>query len=313
MAFSFTSIGWLAVAFSINTAMIFLGRVVHGIGEGMLTVVTVIYISEFIQEKHRGGTLSSLIIGCLLGLVLYYVCFALISWRIAAGVFTAMNIIHLLCSYAIEESPPWRLFKEKDMKDNAKNDKDIEDVFTKKEKSKHSETDLSIIRFISTSIAPLLLLLAPITGGSSIGFFVISMVEKMHMKNPVSVAIAVGMMRVMGAACGRAFIQRFGRRIPLIFSSASTFLSLGVISLLLVLDILPSLMYNYIMVTLLVLVMFCTSLGMASVPFIILGEWPQVRVKVFLSVCNFPGNCRDCWSFLLLHLCLPGFHVARLS
>ena len=180
MAFSFTSIGWLAVAFSINTAMIFLGRVVHGIGEGMLTVVTVIYISEFIQEKHRGGTLSSLIIGCLLGLVLYYVCFALISWRIAAGVFTAMNIILLLCSYAIEESPPWRLFKEKDMKDNAKNDKDIEDVFTKKEKSKHSETDLSIIRFISTSIAPLLLLLAPITGGSSIGFFVISMVEKMR-------------------------------------------------------------------------------------------------------------------------------------
>ena len=110
--------------------MIFLGRVVHGIGEGMLTVVTVIYISEFIQEKHRGGTLSSLIIGCLLGLVLYYVCFALISLRIAAGVFTARNIILLLCSYAIEESPPWRLFKEKDMKDNAKNDKDIEDVFT---------------------------------------------------------------------------------------------------------------------------------------------------------------------------------------
>ena len=209
--------------------MIFLGRVVHGIGEGMLTVVTVIYISEFIQEKHRGGTLSSLIIGCLLGLVLYYVCFALISWRIAAGVFTAMNISLLLCSYAIEESPPWRLFKEKDMKDNAKNDKDIEDVFTEIQTLRNRPINNSLHFNVHCSPSP-----SPCSHHWwLLNWLLCHLHGREDAKNPVSVAIAVGMMRVMGAACGRAFIQRFGRRISLIFSSASTFLSLGVISLLL--------------------------------------------------------------------------------
>ena len=150
------------------------------------------------------------------------------------------------------------------------------------EHSEHSETGMSMIRFISTSIAPILLLLFPITGIYSIGFFAISMAEKMQMGNPTSVAIALGMIRVVGSSCSTAFIQKFGRRVPLIFSSASTFLSLGIVCVLLMLDrdTLPLVVYNYSMVILLVVVMFCASLGMGPVPWLLLGEWPQVRDKV---------------------------------
>ena len=279
VSFSFTSIGWLVVTCSLNTVMIFLGRVIHGIGEGMITVVTVVYISEFIQEKYRGAALSSLTLGCLLGLVLVYICFVLISWRIAAGLFTAMNFLLLLSSFVIQESPLWLALKEK----NIKEEDNIGD-FTKEENSEHMVTGLSVIRVISTALAPLLLLLAPCTGCYSIGFFAMSMAEKMHMGNPASVAIAVGMMRTLGVACGGAFVQKFGRRVSLIFSCASTSFSLMMVSLLLLLDNLPPAVFNYSMVTLLILVMFCTSLGITPVPWILLGEWPQVRDKVSIQV-----------------------------
>ena len=168
--------------------------------------------------------------------------------------------------------------KEED-KENTRNNEDIESDFTKEENSEDLVTGLSVIRFISTALAPILLLLAPSTGCYSIGFFAMSIAEKMHMGNPAPVAIAVGMMRVLGVACGGAFVQKFGRRFSLIFSSTFTSLSLGMISLLLMLDILPPDVYNSMMVTLLVLVMFCTSLGMAPVPWVLLGEWPQVKDK----------------------------------
>merc|ERR1712117_879626 len=267
--------------------MIFSGRIIHGIGEGMIQVITIIYLSEYIKEKYRGGALSSTTIGCLLGMVVTYICGVTIPWRVSAGIFTAMNLLSLLGSFVIQESPLWLSLKENTKQDEGEDDlentkkvqmdptldEDHRDI------SQRVKQDWSLTRIISTSLAPFLLFLAPITGCFSIAFFAISMVEKMHMGNPACVAIGVGLMRVVGAACGGAFVQKFGRRISLIFSSASTSISLVMVSVLLMLDTLPPAVFNYGMIALLVLVMFCTSLGMAPVPWIILGEWPHVRDK----------------------------------
>ena len=89
---------------------------------------------------------------------------------------------------------------------------------------------------------------------------------------------------IVGTICAGAFIQKFGRRVSLIFSCASTSFSLMMVSLLLLLDNLPPAVFNYSMVTLLILVMFCTSLGITPVPWILLGEWPQVQDKVSMLV-----------------------------
>ena len=292
VSFSFTTIGWLFVTLSVITAMIFSGRIIHGIGEGMVTVVTIVYVSEYIQEKYRGGALSSLTVGCLLGLVLTYVVGVFIPWRTAAGIFTVMNLLLLLGSFVIQESPLWLSLKENQrQKDDVEEEKNGNDdkkpnigSSSKEKECTQSETDVSLTRIISTSLAPVFLLLAPSTGCYSIGFFAISIVEKMHMGNPALVAIAIGMMRIVGAICAGAFIQKFGRRVSLIFSCASTSFSLMMVSLLLLLDNLPPAVFNYSMVTLLILVMFCTSLGITPVPWILLGEWPQVRDKVSIQV-----------------------------
>ena len=99
VSFTFTTFGWLVVTFSMNTAMIFSGRIIHGIGEGMIQVITIIYLSEYIKEKYRGGALSSTTIGCLLGMVVTYICGVTIPWRVSAGIFTIMNLLSLFGSF----------------------------------------------------------------------------------------------------------------------------------------------------------------------------------------------------------------------
>ena len=294
VAFMFTTFGWLVVTFSMNTAMIFSGRIIHGIGEGMIGVITIIYLSEYIKEKYRGGVLYSANVGCLLGMVVPYICGVSIPWRVSAGFFTTMNLLSLLGSFIIQESPLWLALrgnamdeKENDV-ESTKNVENESKCDENKEDSTHLKKNWSLTRIISISLAPFLLFLAPITGCYSIAFFAISMMEKMHMGNPALVAIGVGLMRVMGAVCGLAFVQKFGRRISLIFSSASTSVSLVLISILLTLPTLPTAVFNYGMIILLVLVMFCTSLGLSFVPRIILGEWPLVRDKV--SIVFLSGN-----------------------
>ena len=259
----------------------------------MIQVITIIYLSEYIKEKYRGGALSSTTIGCLLGMVVPYICGVLIPWRVSAGIFTTMNLLSLFGSFIIQESPQWLALRGNAMYEKENDFEKVKHVENEskcaenKEDFTHLKNDWSLTRIISTSLAPFLLFLAPITGCFSIAFFAISMMEKMHMGNPALVAIGVGLMRVMGAVCGLAFVQKFGRRISLIFSSASTSVSLVLISILLTLPTLPTAVFNYGMIILLVLVMFCTSLGLSFVPRIILGEWPLVRDKVsivFLSV-----------------------------
>merc|ERR1712200_193992 len=95
------------------------------------------------------------------------------------------------------------------------------------------------------------------------------------MGNPALVAIGVGLMRVVGAVCGGAFVQKFGRRISLIFSSASTSVSLVLVSILLTLHTLPPAVFNYGMITLLVLLEHLYSTSPYSWPPCCQASWSQ--------------------------------------
>ena len=52
--------------------MIFFGRTLHGLGEGMAVVITIIYIGELTQEKQRGVAIASLTVAACFGIALAY-------------------------------------------------------------------------------------------------------------------------------------------------------------------------------------------------------------------------------------------------
>ena len=141
--------------------------------------------------------------------------------------------------------------------------------------------------------------------------------EKMAIGQPAAVAIAVGLVRTFGSACGMGFVQRFGRRKSLIFSSGIASILLASVSLLLQVRAgLPDTVFNWCMISLLVFVMYSNSVGMTPVPWILCGEWPDFQHKVSLD--NFTkyntsttfnfftlGYCQCCWYLPVLCLSIP--------
>ena len=80
VSFSLNSLGWLLVCVSVNGGMIFLGRIIHGIGEGLGVAVSVIYLGELIDEKYRGGAIATVTSSCQLGIALAYISGVAFTW-----------------------------------------------------------------------------------------------------------------------------------------------------------------------------------------------------------------------------------------
>ena len=282
VAMSISAVGWLGVATSISPAMIFSARIVHGIGEGIAVAISIFYLGELIEEKYRGGAISSINISCLFGIALAYVMSMFIPWRISATINGIINLVSILLTLIIPESPQWKKFK-----DNTKKKENAESMEKKKESKKSAPEDESLptapfSRAISISIPLLLLLLSPVSGVYSISFYAASIARNLQIEQPTAVAIAVSLIRTVGCGCGVAFVQLVGRRASLIISAGTQILFLVLVSVLLLVDSIQALILNWSLTALLFLVMFSSSLGMTPTPWILCGEWPAVKDKVIL-------------------------------
>ena len=103
----FTTLGWLTVACSFSPAIVLSGRILHGIGEGMVVAVSIIYLGELIEEKYRGGAIASVTVSCIFGIALAYILGVFLTWRVSAGLIALLNFGSLLCSATLQESPYW--------------------------------------------------------------------------------------------------------------------------------------------------------------------------------------------------------------
>merc|ERR1711970_228372 len=132
------------------------------------------------------------------------------------------------------------------------------------EENSEKKTSITLTMIISTSVPPLLLFLFPISGIYSVAFFATHLAESMHLGHSSAVAIAVGLVRTLGASVGTGFVQKFGRRKSMIISSGMTTACLTLLFLIL-------------------LAMLGSSLGMAPVPWILAGEWPAFKHKGYVG------------------------------
>ena len=295
--FSLNIIGWSLVTFSLSSTMIFCGRTLHGLGEGMAVVITIIYLGELTQERYRGGAIASLTVAACFGIALAYLLGVFFTWRVSAGMVALLNFVTMICLTTLPESPLWLATNNKLKqglealeKIGASSDaEELQNALTESKVIDEPSTiqnGISFATIISTVIPPLLLFLFPISGVYSVSFFAIHLAESMHIGHPAAVAIAVGLMRTFGAAIGTGFVQRFGRRKSMIISAGLTTLFLVSLFFLLLAKSLkfpiPEVIFNWATVILLLDTMFASSLGMAPVPWILAGEWPAFTHKVSL-------------------------------
>lgn len=109
---AFSSIG-SALAVSLPTFVIF--RVIGGLGVGMASILSPMYIAEIAPEKHRGAFVTinqlTIVIGMLLAYLVNYLLLALGDdcWRYMLGAMAIPSLMFFVGMFFVPESPRWLL------------------------------------------------------------------------------------------------------------------------------------------------------------------------------------------------------------
>ncbi|VAI25004.1 unnamed protein product [Triticum turgidum subsp. durum] len=277
-------LGWLAISLAKDTTFLYTGRLLEGFGVGIISYTVPVYIAEISPRNKRGA------LGCVnplsvtLGMVLAYVLGMLVPWRMLAVI----------------ESPRWL----------AKMNK-MDDFEASLQVLRGSETDItSEVNDIKTAVAsankmtairfqelnqkkfrmPLtlgigLLVLQQLSGINAILFYAGSIFKAAGVTNSNLAACGVGVIGLLATGATTWLLDRAGRRILLIISSAGTTLSLLAIAVIFFLKDNVSqdsdMYYILSMVSLFAIVAYVItfSFGMGAIPWVIMSEILPVSIK----------------------------------
>ncbi|GAB4855498.1 hypothetical protein Ancab_024116 [Ancistrocladus abbreviatus] len=100
-----SSSGWILIAFSQGVWSLDLGRLLLGVGDGLVMYAIPVYLAEITPRNLRGGSalLVQLTICC--GVSTMYFAGNVITWRILALIGILPCLVQLLCLFFIPESP----------------------------------------------------------------------------------------------------------------------------------------------------------------------------------------------------------------
>lgn len=103
-------LGWLLIATAAPVSglyQIYAGRLLVGLGSGMVGAPARVYTGE-VTQPHLRGTLSALAsVGVSLGVLLEYSVGSCVSWRLLAGLSSIVPSLALLLTLLAPESPAW--------------------------------------------------------------------------------------------------------------------------------------------------------------------------------------------------------------
>ncbi|XP_069699239.1 facilitated trehalose transporter Tret1-like isoform X2 [Periplaneta americana] len=113
-------LGWLTLAFipsPVSTPLLYLGRILTGLGTGMASIPACVYIAEVSDHAWRGMLVTWPSIGISAGILVVYILGALLkdNWRLVAGLSAAFPIITGVATLLVlRESPMWLMSKGRD-------------------------------------------------------------------------------------------------------------------------------------------------------------------------------------------------------
>lgn len=98
-------IGWIVIAFASNVNMIYCGRLLTGLGSGLVGAPARVYISE-VTQPHLRGMLSAMAAACIsFGILLQYTIGAFASWYTLSGIVAIIPTVAFIAMLLMPESP----------------------------------------------------------------------------------------------------------------------------------------------------------------------------------------------------------------
>ncbi|XP_065350918.1 facilitated trehalose transporter Tret1-like [Cloeon dipterum] len=291
-------IGWLFVAFAPNVYYIYAGRLLSGLGVGMIDSTIQVYISEVTTPSLRNVLGSVPSVTFAIGLLQVYMLGALgLQWNLVATFGALVPLVNLVVLFVLPESPAWLRAKGRTEemkkalqwfgKSSGGEDPQISTSDSKAETAELSAWQCLLSR---TSRRPLLIMLAFFTfqqfcGMNAVTFYTVQMFESSGdgVLSTNQAAIVIGATRLLVVCLSCCLLSRVGRRTVTIISGAGMAVSMTALGIVVLATGTPPLFASLACVA--TFIAFNTF-GFFSIPWVMLGE-------------IIPANCRGLASGLL--------------
>ncbi|XP_030513123.1 sugar transporter ERD6-like 6 isoform X3 [Rhodamnia argentea] len=293
-------IGWLAISFAKDSSFLYMGRLLEGFGVGIISYTVPVYIAEISPQNMRGSLGSVNQLSVTIGIMLAYLLGLFVEWRILAvlGILPCTILIPGL--FFIPESPRW-LAKmgmteefEASLQVLRGFDTDISLEVNEIKRAVASSSRRTTIRFsllkqrrywFPLMVGIGLLVLQQLSGINGVLFYSSAIFEDAGVTSSNAATVGVGAVQVIATGVTTWLVDKAGRRLLLIISSAGMTVSLLLVAVsFYVTDSISdsSSLYNIfsiLSVVGVVAMVVAFSLGIGAIPWIIMSEILPVNIK----------------------------------
>ncbi|KAK3231627.1 hypothetical protein Dsin_003508 [Dipteronia sinensis] len=293
-------IGWLAISFAKDSSFLYMGRLLEGFGVGIISYTVPVYIAEIAPQNLRGALGSVNQLSVTIGIMLAYLLGLFVPWRILAvlGILPCTILIPGL--FFIPESPRWlaKMGMTEDFEASLQVlrgfETDISIEVNEIKRSLASPSRRTTIRFaelkrrryyLPLTIGIGLLIMQQLSGINALLFYSSTIFASAGVTSSNAATFGIGAVQVIATGVTTWLIDRAGRRLLLIISSAGMTLSLLVIAASFFgKDFVSedSSLHSIFAISALVgvVAMVVTfSLGMGAIPWVIMSEILPINIK----------------------------------
>ncbi|XP_050357619.1 facilitated trehalose transporter Tret1-like isoform X1 [Nymphalis io] len=288
-------LAYIILVWAKNLAMLYCGRLLIGLGIGIIAVMNLVYIGEIASSNIRGILLSALGIFTTCGSILMYSAGSFLPYSYATSVGLASSLAFTVFAMFIPESPIFHVLEDNEDEAKAKlkdlgREGDIDNILQSKIEyinSTNKKDWIELVTLRSNRRALLIVVVINILQHGSGIFAVISFSGSIFEMSGSSIGsdismLIIGFFQLIGSTTAPFFVEKNGRKSLLVVSTIICSLSMLLLGLYFYLDYLHYSGINYVHwlpLVLLIIFFIGYDAGLGIVPNVLIGEMFTMNVR----------------------------------